>query len=276
MPILSVYTIKGGVGKTTVIQLLSVGLASAKKRVLVIDADLQADLSYRLLGESLSAYSLTSKTNYGVGAITLSDLPPIPQKVIENLYIIPMEPDTIVKADERLMTNFEFLDKLRNQFDYILIDTPPSYDFVVASNIMKASDFIFTIVTPSVPVIRTVNLELLKVLPAVASALKRPASLIGIVKNMIHTSRFVTTDQINTLMANLEQTCQQVKIPKYTPCFFPTPIPQRGILGQDRLKDLLISPELRKKLYSIKHQASLRSLVNEFINRAEQLSSYRP
>jgi len=277
MPIVSVYTIKGGVGKTTMIEVLALGLLSARKRVLVVDADLQADVSYRLLGETLSTFSVFSKTNYGIGAVTLGNLPPLPQKVVDELYILPMEPDTIVKADERIITNFEFLrdEDFIKKFDYILIDTPPSYDFVVAENIMKTSDFIFTVVTPSIPVIRTVNMELLRTLPAVMSTLKRPAKLIGIIRNMVHTSRFVTTEQINLLMDNLEKVCQQTKIPKYTPCFFTTVIPQRGnVFEYDRLREIILSPQLRKKLYSIKTQLAIRQLTTEFLTRVQYLSEH--
>lgn len=278
MPIVSVYTIKGGVGKTTILEVLAIGLATLNKKVLVVDADLQADLSYRLLGDTLSTFSVFSKTNYGIGAITLSDASPIPQKIIDNLYIIPMEPDTIVKADERIITNFEFLkdEEFTSKYDFILIDTPPSYDFVVAENIMKVSDHIFTVVTPSVPVIRTVNMELMRTLPTIMSALKHPAYFLGIIKNMIHTSKYVTTEQINIMMENLEKACQQSKINKYTPCFFNVTIPQRGsIFEYDKLRELLISPQQRKKLYSFKSQILLRKLVEEFMQRINYFSEHR-
>ena len=269
MPVVSVYTIKGGVGKSTMIEILAIGLAAAKYKVLVIDTDLQADISYRLLGEAISTFSLFSKTNYGVGAVTLADKPPMPQKVIENLWVLPMEPDTIIKADERIITNLGFLDdKLREQYDFILIDTPPSYDFVVAQNIMKNSDFIFSVVTPSAPTIRTVNIELTKTLPALYSILKRPPYFLGIIRNLIHTSRFVTTDQINTMMDNLEKVCEQVNIPKYTPCLFSTMIPQRGsVFEYDRLRELLVSPQLRKKLQSLRYQLYVHNLVAEMVGR---------
>lgn len=274
MSVISVYTIKGGVGKSTIIEVLAIGLAAMKKKVLVIDTDLQADISYRLLGDALATFSLSSKTNYGVGAITFSEATPLPQKVIDNLYIIPMEPDTIVKSDERLITNFNFLeDKLKSEYDFILVDTPPSYDYVVAMNILKNSDYIFTVVTPSVPVIRTVDMELARTLPALISTLKHSASFIGIIRNMIHTSKFITTEQINVMMNNLETICQQSKIPKYTPCLFSTSIPQRGsIFEYDKLRDLLVSPQLRNKLYTARSQLAIRQLASEFLERIGHLT----
>ena len=106
-------------GKSTVIASLAVVLAQARKKVLLLDCDFRNPTQHKLFG-------LHNKglTNYMANG---EDYSPFIQHVDqENLDIIlsgPVAPN----PSEMLMSNKmqDLLDRVRTEYDYILIDTPP-------------------------------------------------------------------------------------------------------------------------------------------------------
>jgi len=129
---------KGGVGKTTSTINIGAALASRKKRVLLIDLDPQANLTQ----------SLGIKDNQ----ITIYDnlkgeklISPIEYK--SNLYVLPSSLDLSAAEIElssepgREYILKEFLSKLDNKYDYILIDCPPSLGLLTI-NALTAADFV--------------------------------------------------------------------------------------------------------------------------------------
>lgn len=127
---------KGGVGKTTTTATLGAALAIKGNKVLVIDLDAQQNLTYSLTGKEpeLSIYDSLTK---GV---------PLPVVSInENLDIIPAsielaraEIDLSTRmARERILKNL--LEPIKNNYDFILIDCPPSLG-IVTTNALVAAD----------------------------------------------------------------------------------------------------------------------------------------
>lgn len=141
--IISVANQKGGVGKTTTTLNLAAALAELGKRVLVVDLDPQGNastgLGIELEEREFTTYELLLED------IDLSDA--ILKTSVDGLHIIPATVD-LSSADIELVSNekrsFLLHDALRQtamdafQFDYILVDCPPSLNLLTV-NAMIAS-----------------------------------------------------------------------------------------------------------------------------------------
>lgn len=139
MKIVSIINNKGGVGKTTLVQNLSVGLARKGFKVGLIDFDPQANLS-SVFGHEPKA-TLREILSEGK-KITTASFSPTYQ---HNLFIIPNLKDISVKMfgflsfqDEKTILK-DRLGKI--DFDFLFIDTPPNLELQTI-NSMIASDFI--------------------------------------------------------------------------------------------------------------------------------------
>lgn len=142
--IIAIVNQKGGVGKTTTTINLGAALAELNCRVLIVDLDPQGNASTGL-GIAADARELTTYELL-VEDIELNRV--VQKTPTENLYIIPATVD-LSSADIELISNekrsFLLHDALRQvamdafDFDYILIDCPPSLNLLTV-NAMVAAD----------------------------------------------------------------------------------------------------------------------------------------
>jgi chromosome partitioning protein len=135
---------KGGVGKTTTTLNLGVYLAMTGKKVCLIDLDPQSNLTSGL-GYSQNEPNSKSKTIYDVLIENTNPPEVIVQTRIKNLCLLPAN-ISLASAEIELVNTIaretvlrNSLEALRDRFDYILIDCPPSLGLLTI-NALTASD----------------------------------------------------------------------------------------------------------------------------------------
>ena len=126
--IITIKVNKGGVGKTFITVQLGAYLALQNKKVLLLTSDSQNNIIDYCFGERIEfAGGLKEFVKSGTGDII---------KLRENLFFIPLESSTF--GTQFLLKLPLFLEKLKNEYDYILIDSIPTMK--IDSVFVKASD----------------------------------------------------------------------------------------------------------------------------------------
>lgn len=127
MEIVAVVNQKGGVGKTTTTINLATAMAAVGKQVLVVDLDPQ--------GNATTGLGLRLARGNGTYEVLMGDLEPnqaVLKTTIPGLSVMPASPDLsgaeieLVPMEVRELQLKKALRTLSTQYDYVLIDCPPS------------------------------------------------------------------------------------------------------------------------------------------------------
>lgn len=143
--VISVSNHKGGVGKTTSVVNIGAGLATLKKRVLLIDLDPQANMSQSL--------GLVSEEEQNIYRAIKGETPLQPMKIMDHLDVVPSvldlsgaEVELSGEAGREFILR-ELIEPIRNNYDYIFIDCPPSLGLLTI-NALTAADEVYIPLEP--------------------------------------------------------------------------------------------------------------------------------
>jgi len=212
--IIAVANQKGGVGKTTTTINLSACLAEKGKKVLTIDIDPQGNTSS---GLGVDKNSLENTVyQLVIGASPIEDC--IIDNLFENLSILPSNVNLagaeieLIGIDEREFILKKHIEKIRNKYDYIIIDCPPSLNTLTV-NAMTTADTVLVPIQCEYYALEGLT-QLIHTINLVKKRLNPNLEIEGVVFTMFDARTNLSLQVVENVKENLKQNIYKSIIPR--------------------------------------------------------------
>ena len=204
--VIAIANQKGGVGKTTTAINLAASLSVLEKKVLIIDADPQANTTS---GLNFSPDNDQQRTLYEVmiGSIDIADA--LIQTEIANLHMIPSHINLVgaeiemLEAEDREKLLKKALAPIRDNYDYIIIDCSPSLGLITV-NTLTAADSVMIPVQPEFFALEGLG-KLLQTIRLVQGGVNPDLTIEGFVVTMFDGRTRVHTQVLNELREHFRE-----------------------------------------------------------------------
>ena len=184
---------KGGVTKTTTTLNLGIGLAREGKRVLLVDADPQNDLTSALGWEADGLDHSLGRLMY---LVTQDYRPIVQDTILHHAEGVDLESQLVnAMSREKVMTNI--LKDVKDDYDYILIDCMPSLGMITINALTAADEVIIPVQAQYLPTKGMTHL--MKSIDMVRNHTNENLKIAGIVMTLVDGRTNLSKEVINTI-----------------------------------------------------------------------------
>lgn len=212
--IIAVANQKGGVGKTTTAINLSSCLSALGKKVLAIDMDPQGNMTSGLGVDK-------DEVEYTVYDLILGETDiqnAIVKDVIENLDVLPTNIDLaaaeieLIGVDEKEFIIKKAVDTLKNNYDFIIIDCPPSLNMLTI-NAMTTANSVLVPIQCEYYALEGLS-QLIHTIELVKERLNPDLNIEGVVFTMYDARTNLSLQVVENVKDNLQQNIYKTIIPR--------------------------------------------------------------
>ena len=212
--IIAVANQKGGVGKTTTSINLAACLAEKGKKVLAVDMDPQGNLTSGLGVDKDSV----EKSIYEliIGEVDIKEV--INKEVLENLDIIPTSIDLsaaeieLIGVDDKEYILRNAIDQVKDQYDFVIIDCPPSLSMLTI-NAMTTAYSVIVPIQCEYYALEGLS-QLIHTVELVKDRLNSKLEIEGVVFTMYDARTNLSLQVVENVKDNLQQNIYKTIIPR--------------------------------------------------------------